>query len=75
MKPSTAEIKVKDLNHYGIIAGIIDEIGLIEKINELVGTHERQKIIPGLAVKAMIINGLGMLSAPLSLDVEQSKAG
>jgi len=34
MKPSTAEIQVKDLNHYGIIAGIIDEIGLVEKINE-----------------------------------------
>ena len=41
MKPSTAEIQVKDLNHYGIIAGIIDEIGLVEKINELVGTHHR----------------------------------
>jgi transposase len=67
MKPSTTEIQVKDLDHYGIIAGIIDEIGLVEKINELVGTHERQKITPGLAVKAMIINGLGMFSAPLYL--------
>ncbi|MEM6610906.1 MAG: DUF4277 domain-containing protein, partial [Cyanobacteria bacterium P01_C01_bin.72] len=60
MKPSTAEIQVKDLNHYGIIAGIIDEIGLVEKINELVGKHHRQKVTPGVAVKAMIINGLGM---------------
>ena len=60
MKPSTAQIQVKDLNHYGIIAGIIDEIGLVEKINELVGTHYRQKVTPGVAVKAMIINGLGM---------------
>ena len=67
MKPSTAEIQVKDLDHYGIIAGIIDEIGLVEKINELVGTHYRQKVTPGLAVKAMIINGLGMFSAPLYL--------
>ena len=67
MKPSTAEIQVKDLDHYGIIAGIIDEIGLVEKINELVGTHHRQKVTPGLAVKAMIINGLGMFSAPLYL--------
>ncbi|MEO0014278.1 MAG: hypothetical protein RLZZ535_2667 [Cyanobacteriota bacterium] len=67
MKISTAQIQVKDLNHYGIIAGIIDEIGLVEKINELVGTHYRQKVTPGLAVKAMIINGLGMFSAPLYL--------
>ena len=65
MKPSTAEIQVKDLDHYGIIAGIIDEIGLVEKINELVGTHYRQKVTPGVAVKAMIINGLGMFSPPL----------
>jgi len=67
MKPSTVEIQVKDLNHYGIIAGIIDEIGLVKKINELVGTHHRQKVTPGIAVKAMIINGLGMFSAPLYL--------
>ena len=67
MKPSTAQIQVKDLNHYGIIAGIIDEIGLVGKINELVGTHHRQQVTPGVAVKAMIINGLGMLSAPLYL--------
>jgi transposase len=67
MKSLTAQIQVKDLNHYGIIAGIIDEVGLVEKINELVGTHHRQKVTPGLAVKAMIINGLGMFSAPLYL--------
>ena len=67
MKPSTAEIQVKDLNHYGIIAGIIDQIGLVEKINEMVGTHYRQKVTPGLAVKAMIINGLGMKERTLIL--------
>ena len=67
MKPSTAQIQVKDLNHYGMIAGIIDEIALVEKINELVGIHHRQKVTPGVAVKAMIINGLGMFSAPLYL--------
>ena len=30
-------------------------------------TRNRQKVTPGLAVKAMIINGLGMFSAPLYL--------
>ncbi len=67
MKPSTVKIQVKDLDHYEIIAGIINEIELVEKINELVGTHYRQKVTPSLAVKAMIINGLGMFSAPLYL--------
>lgn len=67
MKPLLEGIQVKDLNHCGIIAGIIDEMGLVEKINQSVGTHYRQKVTPGLAVKAMIINGLGMFSAPLYL--------
>ncbi|NER28980.1 MAG: DUF4277 domain-containing protein, partial [Symploca sp. SIO1C4] len=31
------EIQVKTLNHLGIIAGIIDEIGIVEIINDLVG--------------------------------------
>ena len=67
MKSPTAQIQVKDLDHYGIIAGIIDEIGLVDKIDEVLGIHYRQKVTPGLAVKAMIINGLGMFSAPLYL--------
>ena len=28
MTSSTSDIQVQDLNHYGIIAGIIDQIGL-----------------------------------------------
>ncbi|MEM8722816.1 MAG: DUF4277 domain-containing protein [Cyanobacteria bacterium P01_G01_bin.39] len=34
MTPLTPEIKVKDLDHCGIIAGIIDEIGLVTQIDE-----------------------------------------
>ena len=67
MAPSTPDIQVQDLNHYGIIAGIIDQIGLVEQINQIVGVHHHQKVTPAQAVKAMIINGLGMVSAPLYL--------
>lgn len=67
MTPSTAEIKVKDLDHCGIIAGIIDEIGLVTQIDQIVSKHGNQKVTTGQAVKAMILNGLGMISSPLYL--------
>ncbi len=31
------EITVENLDHLGLIAGLIDEIGIVQKINELVG--------------------------------------
>jgi transposase len=46
---------------------MIDVIGIEEKINHLVGTQSGEKVSPGQAVKAMILNGLGLVSAPLYL--------
>lgn len=60
-------IKVQDIDHCGIVAGIIDRIGLVEIVNEKLGTHPLQTISPGITVKAMILNGLDLLSAPLYL--------
>ncbi len=67
MTPSTAQIKVKDLDHCGIIAGIIDEIGLVTQIDKAISQHGNQKVTTGQAVKAMILNSLGMISSPLYL--------
>ena len=67
MTPSTPKIKVQDLDHCGIIAGIIDELGLVTEIDELIGIHGNQKVTTGQAVKAMIINGMGMIASPLYL--------
>ena len=46
---------------------MIDEIGIVQKINQLVGEQPGEIVSPGLVVKAMIINGLGVVSAPLYL--------
>lgn len=62
-----SQMKVENLDHLGLIAGLIDEIGIVQKINELVGEQPGEIVSPGLVVKAMIINGLGMVSAPLYL--------
>lgn len=44
------EIESKNLDHLGIVAGIIDEIGIVEKVNELLGTDAREKINCGEVV-------------------------
>jgi transposase len=63
----TEEIEIKNLDHLGIVAGIIDEIGIVEKVNELLGTDLREKINCGEVVKAIILNGLGFVAQPLYL--------
>jgi transposase len=61
------ELEIKNLDHLGIVAGIIDEIGIVEKVNELLGTDAREKINCGEVVKAIILNGLGFVAQPLYL--------
>jgi len=61
------EIEIKNLDHLGIVAGIIDEIGIVEKINKLLGTDPREKINCGEVVKEIILNGLGFVTQPLYL--------
>ena len=60
-------IGVQDIDHCGLIADICDEMGLVEQIDQLLGTHPQSIITPGQAVKAMILNGLGFVSPPLYL--------
>jgi hypothetical protein len=58
-------MKVENLDHLGIVAGIIDEMGIVEEINRRLGRSSREKVSTGVIVKAMILNGLGFVSAPL----------
>ena len=63
----TEEITVENLDHLGIVAGLIDEIGIVELINQKLGVDNREKIATGQVIKALILNGLGMVSRPLYL--------
>ncbi|OKH15159.1 transposase [Nostoc calcicola FACHB-389] len=67
MNYQTEEFESKNLDHLGIITGIIDEIGIVEKINEIFSQDSREKINTGEVVKAIILNGLGFVSKPLYL--------
>jgi transposase len=61
------KLKIRNIDHLGIIAGIIDQIGLVEIVNQEIGENWQEKISAGIVVKAMILNGLGFVSAPLYL--------
>ena len=63
----TSAIRVENLDHLGIVAGLIDEIGLVELLNQRLGIDPREKVSTGVIVKAMLLNGLGFVSAPLYL--------
>lgn len=58
---------VQNLDHLGIIAGLVDELEIVEQINQSLGEDLRERISSGVVVKAMILNGLGMVSSPLYL--------
>ena len=58
-------LTIKRLDHLGIVAGVIDEIGLVEKIDELIPPAPQRIVSCGNAVKAMILNALGFVSRPL----------
>ena len=48
----------------------MDRIGLVEELDRQIGKHPQQIISTGQVVKAMILNGLGFVSAPLYLFSE-----
>jgi hypothetical protein len=65
---SNLEIQVENLDHLGLVAGMIDEIGIVEQINQLVGEQAGEIVSPGHAVKAMILFGARLsIISPISI--------
>jgi len=57
------------LDHLGIVAGICQQISLIEKVDTYVGVTGR-KVSVGEAVQAMVLNALGFVGRALYLTPE-----
>jgi transposase len=62
---SNQDLELKKIDHLGIVAGIVDSIGLVEIVNNFLGIEQEEKVSAGQVVKAMILNGLSMVSQPL----------
>jgi transposase len=61
------QVRVERLDHLGVIASVIKDLGLIAMIDTRLVPDDQEVITPGEAVAAMILNGLGFANRPLSL--------
>jgi transposase len=68
MNAESARYNSYNLDHLGLIAGMVDELELPELIDTVIKQdHEQRQVSVGLCVKAMILNGLGFVNRALYL--------
>ena len=58
MTKMRAEIEIKNLDHLGLVVGLIDELEIESIVNEALGIDRFEKVTAGQIVKGIIINGL-----------------
>lgn len=51
MKESQEAMQILNIDHLGIVAGIIDEMELVEEVNKIVGIKTREILTPGQVMK------------------------
>lgn len=57
---SPAYYTSRNLNHLGLVSGMVDELDIVELIDRCLPKNKEKQIVSyGQAVKAMILNGLG----------------
>lgn len=67
----TQTYKSETLEHLGLVAGMFDELGIGELVDELVPQDlSQRKVSVGQALKAMVLNGLGFANRRLYLMPE-----
>src|SRR5262250_1113265 len=62
-----ASVCVERLAHLGVVASVIKDLGIVEKVNARLGLHDQEEITAGEAIAGMILNGLGFSDRPLTL--------
>jgi transposase len=56
----------KQLDHLGLVSGMIDELGLVSQIDSLMSVQSKERDLSiGIICKALIINGLGFVQRTL----------
>ena len=68
MNTESSHYNSYNLDHLGLIAGMVDELGLPELIDTVIKQdHDQRQVSVGVCVKAMILNGLGFVNRALYL--------
>ncbi|HYQ91727.1 MAG TPA: IS1634 family transposase [Candidatus Competibacteraceae bacterium] len=66
--PDTGAYASHTLDHHGLVAGMVDELGLVGKIDALIRQDlDQRRVSVGMAVKALILMGLGFTQCALYL--------
>jgi hypothetical protein len=68
------DLQVYDLSHLGLVAGIIDRIGLVPLVDERVGPRPQELVSTGVALKVAILNALGFLTSPSTASATFGRA-
>ena len=67
-EPDTNPYVSSTLDHHGLVAAMVDELGLVGKIDAMIPQDlEQRNVSVGMAVKAMILIGLGFVQRALYL--------
>ncbi len=61
-------LEIRRLDHHGIVLGVIEDLKIVSLLDQYLPQDAKQEIIPGEAVKGMIMNCLEFANRPLSLS-------
>ncbi|MEE4376293.1 MAG: IS1634 family transposase [Candidatus Competibacteraceae bacterium] len=68
MEVAGDELQSVNLDHHGLVAAVCQDLGIAEKLNEVLGPADPQRVVSaGTSVVAMILNGLGFTQRRLYL--------
>jgi len=73
---SKGQIQTASLDHLGLVAAICQDLKIAQRIDDRLHCDNQRKVSPGMAVVAMILNGLGFTNRRLYLTHQffESKA-
>jgi transposase len=61
------DVELAHLDHFGLVAGIFDKLGIGEVIDERIPKEKHHKLSHSQVLKAMVLNGLGFVGQRLYL--------
>jgi hypothetical protein len=67
LEVSEGNIQTTAMDHYGLIAALCQDLKIAERIDSRLRKDPQRKVSSGIAVVAMIINGLGFTNRRLYL--------
>ena len=62
------EGKAEIIGHLGLVAATIQDLGIMEKVDDLLGAVKNQGLSYGYRVGSMMLNGLGFVNTALYID-------